>query len=86
MKATVLAIIIAFGAGCTSEVIANDQAIPRVAFFGFQLINASLQSTTPEEAQRIRSLDDMFQRKLTSSGRSALKIWRRSRTVIRLTR
>ena len=33
MKATALAIIIAFRAGCTSEVIANDQAIPRVAFF-----------------------------------------------------
>jgi hypothetical protein len=72
VKATALAIIIAFGAGCTSEVIANDQAIPRVAFFGFQLINTSLQSTTPEEAQRIRSLDGMFQRKLTSSGRFQL--------------
>ena len=33
VKATALAIIIAFRAGCTSEVIANDQAIPRVAFF-----------------------------------------------------
>jgi Protein of unknown function (DUF2380) len=72
LKPTVLTIIIALGFGCTSEVIANDQAIPRVAFFGFQLINTSLQSTTPEEAQRIRSLDEMFQRKLNASGRFQL--------------
>jgi hypothetical protein len=47
---------------------AADQP-PRVAFFGFQLINTSLQSTTPEEGQRILVLDDMFQRKLNASGR-----------------
>jgi hypothetical protein len=39
---------------------------------GFQLINTSLQSTTPEEAQRIRSLDDTFQRKLNASARFQL--------------
>lgn len=72
MKATVSAIIIALGASYTSQVIANDQSTPRVAFFGFQLINTSLQSTAPEEAQRIRSLDDTFQRKLNASGRFKL--------------
>ena len=72
VKATVSAIIIALGASYTSQVIANDQSTPRVAFFGFQLINTSLQSTAPEEAQRIRSLDDTFQRKLNASGRFQL--------------
>jgi hypothetical protein len=41
MKTTVLAVIIVFGGGCISEVRAADQP-PRVAFFGFQLINTSL--------------------------------------------
>ena len=72
MKATVSAKIIALGASYTSQVIANDQSTPRVAFFGFQLINTSLQSAAPEEAQRIRSLDDTFQRKLNASGRFQL--------------
>jgi Protein of unknown function (DUF2380) len=72
VKATVSAIIIALGASYTSQVIANDQSTPRVAFFGFQLINTSLQSTAPEEAQRIRSLDDTFQRKLNASSRFQL--------------
>ena len=71
MKMTVLAVIIVFGGGCISEVRAADQP-PRVAFFGFQLINTSLQSTTPEEGQRILVLDDMFQRKLNASGRFQL--------------
>jgi hypothetical protein len=43
---------------------AADQAPPRVAFFGFQLINTSLQSTTAEEKARIRMLDDAFRKKL----------------------
>jgi Protein of unknown function (DUF2380) len=40
-----------------------------VAFFGFQLINTSLQSTTAEEKGRIRMLDDAFRKKLDASGR-----------------
>jgi hypothetical protein len=32
---------------------AEDQAASRVAFFGFQLINTSLESTTPKETMRI---------------------------------
>jgi Protein of unknown function (DUF2380) len=48
---------------------AADEGLPRVAFFGFQLINTSPQPTTPEETQRIRMLDDMFQQKLEASSR-----------------
>ena len=48
---------------------AADQAPPSVAFFGFQLINTSLQSTTAEEQARIRMLDDAFRKKLDASGR-----------------
>jgi hypothetical protein len=69
MKTTVLAVIIALVAGFAT---AADQPAPRVAFFGFQLINTSLQSTTPEEGQRIRMLDDIFRRKLNDSGRYEL--------------
>jgi Protein of unknown function (DUF2380) len=69
MKTTVLAVIIALVAGFAT---AADQPAPRVAFFGFQLINTSLQSTTPEEGQRIRMLDDIFRRKLNDAGRYEL--------------
>ena len=43
--------------------------IPQIAFLGFQLINTSLEPTTPAEDQRIRMLDDLFQQKLEASGR-----------------
>jgi hypothetical protein len=33
--------------------------IPTVAFFGFQLINTSIEPITPADKQRIRMLDDM---------------------------
>jgi Protein of unknown function (DUF2380) len=72
VKAAVLAIIIALGVGCTSEVMAEDQAASRVAFFGFQLINTSLEPTTPKETMRIRSLNETFQQMLNSSGRFQL--------------
>jgi Protein of unknown function (DUF2380) len=72
MKIAVLAAVMAFGLGCSSEVRATNQTLPRVAFFGFQLINTSLQSTTAEEAQRIRMLDDEFRSKLNASGRYQL--------------
>jgi hypothetical protein len=47
---------------------ATDE-IPQVAFLGFQLINTSLEPTTPAEVQRIRMLEDLFQQKLGASGR-----------------
>ena len=54
-----------------SQVIA-EQTQRTVAFFGFQLINTSLQLTTPEERRRIRLLDNLFQQKLSASGRFQL--------------
>jgi|SRR5271155_848463 len=48
---------------------ATDTGIPSVAFFGFQLINTSLEPTTPIEAGRIEMLDDLFRQRLGSSGR-----------------
>ena len=43
--------------------------VHRVAFFGFQLINTSLEPTTPTEGERVRMLDDLFRQKLDASGR-----------------
>jgi hypothetical protein len=42
---------------------------PRVAFFGFSLINTSLEPTKPEEAARIKMLDELFRQKLDASGK-----------------
>jgi uncharacterized protein DUF2380 len=44
----------------------------RVAFFGFQLINTSLEPTTAAEEARIRQLDELFRGKLDASGRFKL--------------
>lgn len=51
---------------------AADTGTPSVAFFGFQLINTSLEPTTPVEAGRIEMLDNLFRQKLSSSGRFKL--------------
>jgi hypothetical protein len=42
---------------------------PRVAFFGFALINTSLEPTKPDERKRIEMLDDLFRQRLDASGR-----------------
>jgi hypothetical protein len=47
--------------------IADNIGVPRVAFFGFQLINTSLEPTSPEEAKRVLMLDDLFRSKLDAS-------------------
>ena len=50
-------------------VAAPDEAgFPRVAFFGFQLIDTSLEPTL-SEARRIDMLDDLFRERLDNSGR-----------------
>jgi hypothetical protein len=54
MKAPILTAFLILGTSGMAGVTTADQAPPRVAFFGFQLINTSLQSTTPEEERRIR--------------------------------
>jgi hypothetical protein len=51
---------------------ADDNVSPRIAFFGFHLINTSLEQTTATEERRIRELDDLFQDKLSASGRFKL--------------
>jgi hypothetical protein len=43
--------------------------VPRVAFFGFEFINTSLEPTAQAEVERIRLLDDVLRQKLTASGR-----------------
>ena len=48
---------------------AADDDARRVAFFGFQLINTSLEPTSEAETARIAMLDDLFRDKLTASGR-----------------
>lgn len=42
---------------------------PRIAFFGFSLINTSLEQTKPEEEARLKMLDDLLEQKLDASGR-----------------
>jgi hypothetical protein len=51
------------------NVASADAAGQRVAFFGFQLINTSIESTRPDEIARIRMLDESFTRALNNSGR-----------------
>ena len=41
----------------------------RIAFFGFELINTSVEPTTTEEVERIRMLNEIFSRELSTSGR-----------------
>ena len=51
---------------------ADDIGGVRVAFFGFHLINTSLEPTTVAEDRRIRDLDGLLQDKLSASGRFKL--------------
>ena len=53
-------------AGATAA--GDNPDLPGVAFFGFHLINTSLEPTTPIEIGRINMLDDLFQDKLDRSG------------------
>jgi Protein of unknown function (DUF2380) len=69
MKGLVLTAVLVLACSGIAGDTAADEGLPRVAFFGFQLINTSPQPTTPEETQRIRMLDDMFQQKLEASSR-----------------
>ena len=48
---------------------AEQNAVPKVAFFGFQLINTSLEPTTKSELHRIDMLDELFRGRLANSGR-----------------
>jgi hypothetical protein len=48
---------------------AEADGVPRVAFFGFDLINTSLEPSTPLEDKRRQMLNDLFREKLNASGR-----------------
>jgi hypothetical protein len=67
IAAIVAAVFIgAFGGGGQAAT-ANEN--PRVAFFGFTLINTSLEPTSSAEETRLRMLDDLLQEKLDAFGR-----------------
>jgi Protein of unknown function (DUF2380) len=47
----------------------DNKSGSRVAFFGFHLINTSLDSDTAAEDRRIHQLDELFRQKVDASGR-----------------
>jgi hypothetical protein len=47
----------------------GTEAVPRIAFFGFDLANTSAESTRPEELQRLRMLGELFVKMVNDSGR-----------------
>jgi hypothetical protein len=65
----VLAIASAGGGAYLAEAAANGADVPKVAFLGFELLNTSLEPTTPNERGRIDMLNDLFRQKLDHSGR-----------------
>ena len=67
LKAPVLVAVLISCMSAVPSAAADD--IPQVALLGFQLINTSLEPTTPAENQRIHMLDDLLQQKLEASGR-----------------
>jgi len=66
--ACVAAAVVAIGLSFTAH--AADP--PRVAFFGFALINTSLEPTKPEEEARLGMLDELLRERLAASGRFTL--------------
>ena len=69
MKALALAASLALGSVSIASAAAGKNGGSRVAFFGFRLINTSLESATADEARRIHQLDELFQEMLDASGR-----------------
>jgi hypothetical protein len=61
----IAALVVAIG--LSAPAVAADS--PRVAFFGFSLINTSLEPTKPEEEARLRLLDNLLRERLAASGR-----------------
>jgi uncharacterized protein DUF2380 len=69
MRLAVIAVAAALGLAGSAASGRDVSGVPAIAFFGFQLINTSLEPTTAAEDQRIRMLDDLFREKLSASGR-----------------
>jgi hypothetical protein len=67
-----LTLILSVGAVHLAPAATNDDAVPTVAFFGFELINTSLQPTTPAELRRLGQLDMLFRERLGQSHRFTL--------------
>jgi hypothetical protein len=65
----VLGIIFAILAGDRANAGPDGKDVPRIAFFGFEFINSSLEPTAQAEVKRIRLLDDTLRQKLAASGR-----------------
>ena len=60
--------LVAIASGLSAQ--AADR--PRVAFFGFSMINTSLEPTRPEEEGRLRLLDNLLREKLAASAQFTL--------------
>jgi hypothetical protein len=71
-NATLFATALVFGLGGIASAATDNGVAPRIAFFGFHLINTSLEATAPIEDQRILMLDDLFREKLDASKRFTL--------------
>ena len=68
LRYTALAIAL-IGASADRTACLAEAEVPNVAFFGFQLINTSMEPTSPAEDQRITMLDELFKERLANSGR-----------------
>jgi hypothetical protein len=68
LKVVAMTTGLVLGSGIASGAADNDGR-SSVAFFGFHLINTSLESTTAAEDRRIHLLDELFRQKLDASGR-----------------
>jgi hypothetical protein len=65
----VLALLTGFWTGSGASAEAQAPKIPRVAFFGFHLINTSLEPVSAIEDERIGNLDRQLRERLDQSGR-----------------
>jgi hypothetical protein len=68
-RLAVMAVAVVVGLGYSLGTARDYGGVPAIAFFGFELINTSLEPATAAEDQRIRMLDDLFREKLSASGR-----------------
>jgi uncharacterized protein DUF2380 len=67
--AAVAGIILAILAGGSANAAPHGKHVPRVVFFGFELINTSPEPTAHAEVKRIGLLNDTLRQKLAASGR-----------------
>jgi uncharacterized protein DUF2380 len=69
IRMTALAVCLALSAVGVASAAPEAGGVPRVAFFGFHLINTSLEATSAAENNRLLMLDDLLREKLSASGR-----------------